>query len=206
MSYDKAQASREFDRWSGATTGASSSGSCSARRTGRSSSGSRSPIGDRPWTVLDVGCGTGVFAARVRSAFPQARVWGVDLVAAMLSRAGERGDRDRAGRPGPGGQRTAPVPGRRVRRGDLLQQLPPLSAPGPGGRRDAPRPQAGRAAAPDRRLSRRLLGVVHLRRLRRRRRGGRPARLGASGPRPVRAGRVRRDDPAGPSGPGPVSR
>jgi SAM-dependent methyltransferase len=40
--------------------------------------------------VLDVGCGTGVFAARVRSAFPLATIWGVDLVAAMLVRGRER--------------------------------------------------------------------------------------------------------------------
>jgi ubiquinone/menaquinone biosynthesis C-methylase UbiE len=41
-------------------------------------------FGDRPFRVLDVGCGTGVFAERMRSALPNAEVWGVDLVSAML--------------------------------------------------------------------------------------------------------------------------
>ncbi len=41
-------------------------------------------FGDRPFRVLDVGCGTGVFAEKMRSALPNAEVWGVDLVSAML--------------------------------------------------------------------------------------------------------------------------
>lgn len=41
-------------------------------------------FGARPFRVLDVGCGTGVFAERMRSALPNAEVWGVDLVSAML--------------------------------------------------------------------------------------------------------------------------
>ena len=41
-------------------------------------------FGNRPFRVLDVGCGTGVFAERMRTALPNAEVWGVDLVSAML--------------------------------------------------------------------------------------------------------------------------
>jgi ubiquinone/menaquinone biosynthesis C-methylase UbiE len=41
-------------------------------------------FGERPFRVLDVGCGTGVFAEKMRSALPNAEVWGVDLVSAML--------------------------------------------------------------------------------------------------------------------------
>jgi len=46
--------------------------------------------GDRPFRILDVGCGTGAFAERMRTALPRAEVWGVDLVSAMLD-----GGRDR---------------------------------------------------------------------------------------------------------------
>jgi ubiquinone/menaquinone biosynthesis C-methylase UbiE len=46
--------------------------------------------GDRPFRVLDVGCGTGVFAERMRSALPNAEVWGVDLVSAMLDKGRDR--------------------------------------------------------------------------------------------------------------------
>ncbi|MDX2035639.1 MAG: methyltransferase domain-containing protein [Isosphaeraceae bacterium] len=45
---------------------------------------------DRPIRILDVGCGTGVFAERIREAFPKAEVWGVDLVSAMLEKGAER--------------------------------------------------------------------------------------------------------------------
>jgi ubiquinone/menaquinone biosynthesis C-methylase UbiE len=46
--------------------------------------------GNRPLRVLDVGCGTGVFAGRIREALPHARVWGVDLVAGMLAKGARR--------------------------------------------------------------------------------------------------------------------
>ena len=47
-------------------------------------------FGNRPFRVLDVGCGTGVFAERMRSALPNAEVWGVDLVSAMLCKGHAR--------------------------------------------------------------------------------------------------------------------
>ena len=40
--------------------------------------------------ILDVGCGTGVFAARIAEALPRATIWGVDLVDGMLTRGRER--------------------------------------------------------------------------------------------------------------------
>jgi ubiquinone/menaquinone biosynthesis C-methylase UbiE len=46
--------------------------------------------GDRPFRVLDVGCGTGLFAERMRTALPNAEIWGVDLVSAMLDKGRER--------------------------------------------------------------------------------------------------------------------
>jgi ubiquinone/menaquinone biosynthesis C-methylase UbiE len=45
---------------------------------------------DRPFKVLDVGCGTGVFAERMQAAMPNAEVWGVDLVSAMLDKGRSR--------------------------------------------------------------------------------------------------------------------
>jgi ubiquinone/menaquinone biosynthesis C-methylase UbiE len=47
-------------------------------------------FGDRPFRVLDVGCGTGVFAERMRAALPNAQIWGVDLVSAMLEKGKAR--------------------------------------------------------------------------------------------------------------------
>jgi ubiquinone/menaquinone biosynthesis C-methylase UbiE len=44
----------------------------------------------RPLRILDVGCGTGVFAARIREALPTATVWGVDLVSGMLTKGADR--------------------------------------------------------------------------------------------------------------------
>jgi ubiquinone/menaquinone biosynthesis C-methylase UbiE len=41
--------------------------------------------GGRALRVLDVGCGTGVFASRLRAAFPKVEIYGVDLVADMLT-------------------------------------------------------------------------------------------------------------------------
>jgi ubiquinone/menaquinone biosynthesis C-methylase UbiE len=41
--------------------------------------------------ILDVGCGTGGFAARVLERYPRAQVWGLDLSEGMLRRAAARG-------------------------------------------------------------------------------------------------------------------
>ena len=90
MPYQKAQASRQFERWSVRYDRSVLQwllfGPSHRVLLGRM----RGPLGDRPATVLDVGCGTGVFAALARSAFPSASIWGVDLVAAMLAKGRER--------------------------------------------------------------------------------------------------------------------
>jgi ubiquinone/menaquinone biosynthesis C-methylase UbiE len=84
MSYDKVQAIHEFRRWSQGYD------RCILQRLLFEPShraiiaGIRARSGGRPLAVLDVGCGTGVFASRIRAAVPQSRVWGVDLVSAML--------------------------------------------------------------------------------------------------------------------------
>ncbi|MGP0069971.1 MAG: class I SAM-dependent methyltransferase [Isosphaeraceae bacterium] len=85
MSYDKVQADQEFRRWSEGYD------RCVLQRLlfGPSHRAIieriRARFVGRPLSVLDVGCGTGVFAARIRAAVPQSRVWGLDLVSAMLS-------------------------------------------------------------------------------------------------------------------------
>jgi ubiquinone/menaquinone biosynthesis C-methylase UbiE len=85
MSYNKIQAAREFDRWSQGYD------RCILQRLlfGPSHRAIiarvRARCGERPLAILDVGCGTGVFASRIRAAAPRSTVWGVDLVSAMLA-------------------------------------------------------------------------------------------------------------------------
>ena len=90
MAYDKQQAAQEFTRWSENYDRCilqwllfGPSHRAIIRRIA-------ARFGDRPLRILDVGCGTGVFGARIRRVLPRAQVWGVDLVAGMLSRGAER--------------------------------------------------------------------------------------------------------------------
>ena len=90
MSYDRQQATHEFTRWSESYDRSilqwllfrPAHRAILGRIRGRS--------GDRPLRVLDIGCGTGAFAERIRDDLPGARVWGVDLVAGMLAGGGRR--------------------------------------------------------------------------------------------------------------------
>jgi ubiquinone/menaquinone biosynthesis C-methylase UbiE len=90
MAYDKRQATHEFERWSESYDRSilqillfGPSHRALLRRAGLA-------FGGRPLRVLDVGCGTGVFAGRVRQALPLARVWGIDLVSGMLTKGAAR--------------------------------------------------------------------------------------------------------------------
>jgi ubiquinone/menaquinone biosynthesis C-methylase UbiE len=90
MGYDKHQATHEFTRWSESYDRSilqwllfGPSHRAIIRRI-------RSEFGDRPIRVLDVGCGTGVFASRIRQTLPNAQVWGIDLVAGMLAKGARR--------------------------------------------------------------------------------------------------------------------
>jgi ubiquinone/menaquinone biosynthesis C-methylase UbiE len=90
MSYSKVQAAAEFARWSRGYD------RCILQRLlfGPSHRAIiarvRARCGEQPLAILDVGCGTGVFASRIRAALPRSTVWGVDLVWAMLAQGKSR--------------------------------------------------------------------------------------------------------------------
>jgi SAM-dependent methyltransferase len=84
VSYDKVQAVREFNHWSSGYDRSILQSLLFGPSHRAIIERIRAKCGDRPLAVLDVGCGTGVFAARIRAASPRSTIWGVDLVAAML--------------------------------------------------------------------------------------------------------------------------
>ncbi len=90
MGYDKDKAAEEFTRWSESYDRSvlqwllfGPSHRVLIRRI-------QAVAGIRPFRVLDVGCGTGLFAARIKAALPRAKIWGVDLVSEMLARGKPR--------------------------------------------------------------------------------------------------------------------
>jgi ubiquinone/menaquinone biosynthesis C-methylase UbiE len=90
MGYDKHQATDEFIRWSDSYDRSvlqwlifGPSHRALIRRI-------HDVVADRPAKILDVGCGTGVFASRLRAALPHVEIYGVDLVAEMLEKGRER--------------------------------------------------------------------------------------------------------------------
>ena len=94
MGYDKHQASQEFARWSDSYDRCilqwlifGPSHRVLIRRI-------REVVEDRPAKVLDVGCGTGLFASRLRAAVNHVAVFGVDLVPEMLAKGRPRWRRD----------------------------------------------------------------------------------------------------------------
>jgi SAM-dependent methyltransferase len=90
MSYDKAQATREFSRWSAGYDRSVLQWLLFGPAHRAIINRLRTRSGDRPMSILDVGCGTGVFAGRIAAALPRATIWGVDLVAGMLTGGRER--------------------------------------------------------------------------------------------------------------------
>jgi ubiquinone/menaquinone biosynthesis C-methylase UbiE len=90
MGYDKSQVAQEFTSWSTSYDRSilqwllfAPSHRVMIRRI-------REAAGDRPVKMLDVGCGTGLFASKVRDSLPHVEVCGVDLVSEMLAKGQTR--------------------------------------------------------------------------------------------------------------------
>jgi ubiquinone/menaquinone biosynthesis C-methylase UbiE len=90
MSYDKQQAALEFTSWSESYDRSilqwllfGPSHRALIKRI-------REAAGNQPMKMLDVGCGTGVFASKVRTFLPRVEVCGVDLVSDMLAKGQSR--------------------------------------------------------------------------------------------------------------------
>jgi ubiquinone/menaquinone biosynthesis C-methylase UbiE len=90
MSYDKQQAAEEFTSWSETYDRSilqwllfGPSHRALIKRI-------REAAGDQPIKMLDVGCGTGLFASKVRTILPRVEVCGVDLVSDMLAKGQPR--------------------------------------------------------------------------------------------------------------------
>ncbi len=90
MGYDKHQATHEFTRWSESYDRSILQWLLFGPSHRAIIQRIQAEAGNRPIRVLDVGCGTGVFASRIRQALPSAEVWGIDLVAGMLTRGLDR--------------------------------------------------------------------------------------------------------------------
>jgi len=90
LDYHRDEASREFARWS-ESYDRSILQQLLFRPTHRAIIRRiAATAGDGPIRILDVGCGTGVFADRIREAIPRAEVWGVDLSRGMLAEGVDR--------------------------------------------------------------------------------------------------------------------
>ena len=98
MSYDKEQATREFSRWSAGYDRSVLQWLLFGPAHTALIARMRPQASARPTAILDVGCGTGVFAARIAEALPLASICGVDLVDDMLTGGSARWHslRDRA--------------------------------------------------------------------------------------------------------------
>jgi ubiquinone/menaquinone biosynthesis C-methylase UbiE len=88
MAYQTADARQEFDRWSYSYD----LGPLQLFFFRPAHRMLLSALGPADMRILDVGCGTGVFAARVQQRFPRSRVWGLDLSEGMLRRSQARRD------------------------------------------------------------------------------------------------------------------
>jgi ubiquinone/menaquinone biosynthesis C-methylase UbiE len=90
MSYDRVQASLEFSRWCESYDRSILQWLLFGPAHQAIISRLRKRSGNRPMAILDVGCGTGLLAARIAEALPRATTWGVDLVEGMLTGGRER--------------------------------------------------------------------------------------------------------------------
>jgi ubiquinone/menaquinone biosynthesis C-methylase UbiE len=90
MGYDKSQATVEFTRWSESYDRSILQWLLFGPSHRAIIARIKTEFAQRPIRVLDVGCGTGVFASRIREELPNAQVWGIDLVRGMLAKGTER--------------------------------------------------------------------------------------------------------------------
>ena len=90
MAYDKRQATHEFTRWSESYDRSILQWLLFRPSHKAIIAKIRNLYGDKPLRILDIGCGTGVFAARILESLPGARVWGMDLVPGMLAKGKHR--------------------------------------------------------------------------------------------------------------------
>ena len=90
MPYEKSQATREFSRWSAGYDRSVLQWILFGPAHRAIITKLRARFGNRPTAILDVGCGTGLFAARIAAALPASTIWGVDLVNDMLAGGRER--------------------------------------------------------------------------------------------------------------------
>lgn len=86
MGYNRDQATEEFTRWSESYDRCILQWLLFGPSHRAIIARIRDRFGDRPIRILDIGCGTGLFASRIREAMPNATVVGVDLVEGMLAR------------------------------------------------------------------------------------------------------------------------
>ncbi len=93
MPYDKAQATHEFSRWSESYDRSILQWMLFGPSHRAIIARIKVEVGERPIRVLDVGCGTGVFASKIRQTLPDSQVWGIDLVRGMLTKGVERWNR-----------------------------------------------------------------------------------------------------------------
>ena len=90
MGYDKHQVAHEFSRWSTSYDRSILQWLLFAPSHRVMIKRIREVTGDRPVKMLDVGCGTGLFASKVQHSLPHVEVCGVDLVSDMLAKGQAR--------------------------------------------------------------------------------------------------------------------
>ena len=93
MGYDKRQAKHEFTRWSESYDRSILQQLLFGPSHRAIIDRIKSRSGSQPLRILDIGCGTGIFAERIREALPTAEVVGIDLVDGMLAKGRSRWQR-----------------------------------------------------------------------------------------------------------------